>query len=70
MPVRQELNSREANMVCILCNGKGYIVEKNREMPCPECQGRGENMIFEGGGPPNFGSPECYIPPCFGDLHG
>jgi DnaJ-class molecular chaperone len=29
-------------MVCAACNGKGYVIEKNRESLCKECQGRGE----------------------------
>jgi DnaJ-class molecular chaperone len=33
---------REAEMVCAVCNGKGYVIEKHRELVCNECQGRGE----------------------------
>jgi DnaJ-class molecular chaperone len=29
-------------MVCAVCNGKGYVIEKHRESVCNECQGRGE----------------------------
>jgi DnaJ-class molecular chaperone len=29
-------------MVCAVCNGKGYVIEKDRELVCNECQGRGE----------------------------
>ena len=29
-------------MVCAACNGKGYVIEKHCELPCKECQGRGE----------------------------
>jgi len=29
-------------MVCVACNGKGYVVEKGKELSCPDCQGRGE----------------------------
>ncbi len=29
-------------MVCLVCNGKGYVIEKQRELVCNECQGRGE----------------------------
>ena len=29
-------------MVCVACNGKGYVIEKHRELVCSECQGRGE----------------------------
>jgi DnaJ-class molecular chaperone len=29
-------------MVCAVCNGKGYVIEKHRESVCDECQGRGE----------------------------
>lgn len=32
-------------MVCSACNGKGYVVEKGRELPCSECQGRGEYIL-------------------------
>jgi len=33
-------------MVCIVCNGKGYVTEKERELPCQECQGRGEYFFL------------------------
>jgi DnaJ-class molecular chaperone len=29
-------------MVCIDCNGKGYVIEKERELVCKECHGHGE----------------------------
>ena len=29
-------------MVCVVCNGKGYVIEGHRELVCSECQGRGE----------------------------
>ena len=32
-------------MVCVVCNGKGYVVEKHRELVCSECQGRGECFL-------------------------
>lgn len=34
-------------MVCAVCNGKGYVVEKGKELHCSECQGRGEYPIFD-----------------------
>lgn len=34
-------------MVCAVCNGKGYVIEKGREMACSECQGRGEYPLYE-----------------------
>ena len=34
-------------MVCAVCNGKGYVVEKGRELPCSECQGRGEFPLLD-----------------------
>jgi RecJ-like exonuclease len=36
---------REAEMVCAVCNGKGYVIEKHRESVCNECQGRGECLL-------------------------
>jgi len=41
-------------MVCDACNGKGYVVEKGRELICSECQGRGEFPIFDNFKLPNF----------------
>jgi len=32
-------------MVCEVCNGKGYVIEKGRELVCRECQGRGEYRL-------------------------
>jgi DnaJ-class molecular chaperone len=29
-------------MVCSACNGKGYVIDRQREAICRECQGRGE----------------------------
>jgi RecJ-like exonuclease len=57
-------------MVCIICNGKGYIVEKEKELACPECQGRGEDVGFNGGKPPKLLSHECAEPPCPGAFVG
>jgi DnaJ-class molecular chaperone len=34
-------------MVCIACNGKGYVIEGNRELVCSECQGRGECFLID-----------------------
>lgn len=32
-------------MVCFVCNGKGYGRINDHEVPCFECQGRGELLI-------------------------
>jgi hypothetical protein len=42
LPFAWGADSREDKMVCVACNGKGYVVEKGRESHCSECQGRGE----------------------------
>jgi DnaJ-class molecular chaperone len=34
-------------MVCEVCNGKGYVVEKHRESVCSECLGRGEYFFSD-----------------------
>jgi hypothetical protein len=34
-------------MVCAVCNGKGYVIEKHRESVCNECQGRGECFLID-----------------------
>jgi DnaJ-class molecular chaperone len=34
-------------MVCAVCNGKGYVIEKHRESICDECQGRGECLLLD-----------------------
>jgi RecJ-like exonuclease len=34
-------------MVCVACNGKGYVIEKQRELVCSECQGRGECFLCD-----------------------
>jgi uncharacterized protein (DUF779 family) len=34
-------------MVCVVCNGKGYVIEKHRELVCDECQGRGECFLID-----------------------
>jgi DnaJ-class molecular chaperone len=39
------LSFRGVEMVCVACNGKGYVVERNRESVCCECQGRGECFL-------------------------
>jgi DnaJ-class molecular chaperone len=46
-------------MVCIVCNGKGYVTEKERELPCQECQGRGEYLFFKSSSLPNCEPQEC-----------
>lgn len=51
-------------MVCMICNGKGYIVEKGKEISCPECQGRGEDFVLEGVKLPTFAPHKCAEPPC------
>lgn len=38
---------REDKMVCDVCNGKGYVIEKGRELPCAECQGQGECLFLD-----------------------
>jgi hypothetical protein len=34
-------------MVCFACNGKGYVIERNHEVVCSDCQGRGDYIIFD-----------------------
>ena len=34
-------------MVCMDCNGKGYVIEKGRELVCKECRGHGEYLILD-----------------------
>jgi RecJ-like exonuclease len=34
-------------MVCVACNGKGYVIERHRESVCCECQGRGECFLCD-----------------------
>jgi DnaJ-class molecular chaperone len=38
---------QEVEMVCVVCNGKGYVIEGRRELVCSECQGRGECFLFD-----------------------
>ena len=57
-------------MICIICNGKGYITEKGKEVVCPECQGRGEDLVSNSGKPPKLGPYECTEAPCPGVLAG
>lgn len=52
------LESQEGKMVCIVCNGKGYVIEKGKELPCQECQGRGEYLFLESSNLPNLESQE------------
>jgi DnaJ-class molecular chaperone len=33
---------QEREMVCAVCNGKGYVFGRGCESTCSECQGRGE----------------------------
>jgi len=37
-------------MVCAVCNGKGYVIEKHRESVCDECQGLGECFLIDHNG--------------------
>ena len=39
-------------------NGKGYVVAKDRELVCNECQGRGEYLFVDGGRPQKQGLQE------------
>ena len=32
-------------MICEVCNGKGYVIEKGRDLACRECQGKGEYCL-------------------------
>lgn len=34
-------------MVCVVCNGKGYVIEGHRELVCSECQGQGELFFID-----------------------
>ena len=34
-------------MVCVVCNGKGYVIEGRRELVCSECKGRGELFFID-----------------------
>jgi len=34
-------------MVCVACNGKGYVIKGHRELVCGECQGRGECFLCD-----------------------
>jgi DnaJ-class molecular chaperone len=34
-------------MVCAVCNGKGYVIEKHDELVCRECHGRGECFLTD-----------------------
>ncbi len=45
-------------MVCADCNGKGYVVAKDRELVCNECQGRGEYLFVDGDRPQKQGLQE------------
>jgi len=54
---------REAEMVCMVCadcNGKGYVVAKDRELVCNECQGRGEYLFVDGDRPQKQGLQETH----------
>ena len=66
----RELESQDVKMVCMICNGKGYIIEKGKEVACPECQGRGEDLGFNSGKPPRLEPYECTEALCPGHLAG
>jgi hypothetical protein len=34
-------------MVCFACNGKGYVIINDHELPCFECQGQGEFLLTD-----------------------
>lgn len=55
----ENLERLEGKMVCMACNGKGYVIEKGKELPCQECQGRGEYLFFENSKLPKLESQEC-----------
>lgn len=55
-------------MVCVACNGKGYVVEKGKELSCPECQGRGEYPLLDNLKLPGFDYREGQIPKCAAAL--
>ena len=38
---------QEVEMVCVACNGKGYVIERHHESVCSECQGRGECFLCD-----------------------
>jgi DnaJ-class molecular chaperone len=44
----------EACKICEVCNGKGYVIEKGRELACSECQGQGEYDIANIGNAQNL----------------
>jgi DnaJ-class molecular chaperone len=41
-------------MICVVCNGKGYVIEKGRDLACRECQGQGEYRRSNKGNPENL----------------
>jgi len=53
---------REAELVCAGCNGKGYVVAKDRELVCNECQGRGEYLLVDGDKHQKQGFKEAHEP--------
>jgi hypothetical protein len=69
-PPAPGVESHGAEMVCIVCNGKGYIITKDKEMVCPECQGRGELSGFDGGRPATLEPRQCAEAPSPGVLAG
>jgi hypothetical protein len=57
-------------MVCVVCNGKGYIRIKDEELPCYECFGRGEYPLSDGDNPQGRESEECSEADCVGAVSG
>ena len=55
-------------MVCAVCNGKGYVIEKGRELACSECQGRGEYPLYESVKFSSFDSRESRDASCSAPL--
>lgn len=55
-------------MVCAVCNGKGYVIERGRESTCSECQGRGEYPLYESVKFSSFDSRESRDASCSAPL--
>lgn len=56
-------------MVCVACNGKGYVIEKGIELSCSECQGRGEYPLFDNFKLPGLDSHEGRDAKCSAALN-
>ena len=59
-----------ALMVCVVCNGKGYIRIKDEDLPCYECFGRGEYPLSDGDKPQAHEAEECSEAYCVGAVSG